>query len=607
MTFLTAPRRSRLASALLFPLVASAQPASPVDLAVLDAVPVLLDGSALAQPITGRRGMVASQESRASQAGLDVLREGGNAVDAAVTVAFTLAVTLPRAGNLGGGGFLIYHDATAGTEIALDFRERAPAAATADMFLGADGEPDHHLSRDSHLATGVPGSVAGLCEALAKYGTIPLARALAPAIALAEDGMEVSDDLHTTLTAGAPRLLRSPSARATFFPHGEPPPIGTILRQPALARTLRAIAEQGPDAFYRGSVAALIATDMLTHGGLVTLDDLAAYTTKWREPVRGSFKGLEIVSMPPPSSGGVHLIQMLQMLEGYDLQAMGLNSAAYIRTVAEVSKRAYTDRAYFLGDPEFNPIPTLGLVHPDYAVARRADIPADRVVPGPDLKPGDPWAFQPGGRPANAAAPGAVNQRRESNQTTHLSVVDAMGNAVSLTTTINHDYGNGHVVPGAGFFLNNEMDDFAAKLGSADAYGLVGGAANTIEGGKTMLSSMSPTLVFRDDQLFLVTGSPGGARIITTVLQNILNLTVFGLNPAESVITPRFHHQGSPDTLAIERGFSADTLRILKADGYRIEQDGNIGSTQTIMIEADGSLFGASDLRRSGAATLGWR
>jgi len=566
----------------------------------------LIDGQAIAVPVTGSTGMVASQEALATAAGIAVLREGGNAVDAAVTVAFTLAVTLPRAGNLGGGGFLILHDAASGETKALDFRERAPAGATRDMFLKADGTPDPYLSCDTHLGTGVPGSVAGLAEALARHGTVSLARTLAPAIRLAEEGMAVTDDLHETLTRGYPRLKGSAAARSIFFRDGAAPPVGSILRQPELARTLKAIAENGPDAFYRGAVAAMIVSDMMAHGGLITFDDLAAYQPKWRDPVRGTFRGMEVISMPPPSSGGVHLIQMLQMLEPTDLRALGHNSAAYLRTVAEVSKRAYIDRANFLGDPDFVTVPTAGLTHPGFAAARRASIPADRIVPGLEVTPGDPWAFQPAGRPATATDQPAPSPR-ERDHTTHLSVVDAWGNGVSLTTTINHDYGNGHVVPGAGFFLNNEMDDFAAKVGSSDAFGLLGGEPNLIEGGKTMLSSMTPTVVLREGRLYIVTGSPGGARIITTVLQQLLNLIDFGMNPAEAIIQPRFHHQASPDILRVERGFSADTLGILRDQGYTIEVGNAMGSVHTIVIQDDGTLHGASDPRSPGTLTLGLR
>lgn len=598
-------RRLLLALALVSAASLGGQPSQLFTrLAAVANMPILLDTAALAQPVTGRQGMVSSQEALATQAGIDVLREGGNAIDAAVTVAFTLAVTLPRAGNIGGGGFLLYHDATTGQTHALDFRERAPARATRDMFLGADGRPDPYLSIHTHLGAGVPGSVAGLAEALAKHGTIPLSRALAPAIRLAEDGMTVTDDLHNTLALAAPRLMRSAAARATFYPNGQPPPIGSTFRQPDLARTLKAIAEHGPDAFYRGPVAALIVSDMMAHGGIVSFDDLAAYRPVWREPVRGTFRGLEVVSMPPPSSGGVHLIQMLQMLEPVDLRSLGLNSAAYIQTVVEVSKRAFIDRAAFLGDPDFVPVPTQGLIHPEYAATRRASIPGDRVIPGPEVKPGDPWAFQPGGRPESAPRTDPP-VRREGSHTTHFSVVDGAGNGVALTTTINHDYGNGHVVPGAGFFLNNEMDDFAAAVGASDAFGLLGGESNIIEPGKTMLSSMTPTLVFRDGQLHIVTGSMGGPRIITTVMQTILNIVEFQMNPAEALIQPRFHHQASPDVIRVERGFSADTLQILRQEGYRIDLNNASGSTHTIVVDRDGRLSGASDPRSPGVLTLG--
>ncbi len=544
--------------------------------------------AATAHPVVGYGGMVATQEAHASRAAADVLAEGGNAVDAAVTAGFALAVTLPRAGNLGGGGFMIVHLAATDEQIAIDYREKAPKAATRDMFLDAAGEPVADLSRRSHLAAGVPGTVRGLTLALKRYGSIPLARALAPAIKLAEEGFVVGEDLADSLAIYAAELRASPAAVEIFFqPDGTPWPVGSVIVQKDLAESLRLITQDGADAFYTGAIADAIAADMQANGGLITKEDLAAYQAVVRKPVTGTYRGMKIVSMPPPSSGGVHLIQMLNILERFPIGNFGHNSADAVHVSAEAMRLAYADRSRYLGDPDFTDVPVAGLISKSYAqqLAEKIDLktatPSAGVAPGlgklPDL---------------------------ESDETTHFSVIDRHGNAVSNTYTLNFSYGSKLVVPGTGILLNNEMDDFSAKPGKPNAFGLIGGRRNAIEPEKRMLSSMAPTLMFRKDGGLIATGTPGGSRIITTVLQLVCNLADHGMNVAEATAAPRFHHQWYPDELRIERGFSADTIKILSARGHQVKLRAAIGSTQTASF-GDGVFNGASDPRRRGALAIG--
>lgn len=546
----------------------------------------IFSGMDRVHPVWAERGMVATQEATATRVGVEILEQGGNAVDAAVAVGFALAVTLPRAGNLGGGGFMLVHLAESGETLALDYRETAPAAAHRDMYLDADGEPDPQLSRFSHKAAGVPGTVAGLALALERYGTMSLEEAIAPAIRLAAEGITVSADLHDSLAGLRERLQRWPQTAAVFYKDdGALYSPGETLVQPDLARTLRRIAEDGPQAFYRGEIAELIVAEMERGGGLITRADLATYEPVVREPVRGTYRGYEIASMPPPSSGGIHLVQILNILEADPIGELGFGGADTLHRMAEAMKLAFADRSEYLGDSDFVDVPVAGLTSRDYAQALRERIDPLRATPAESIRPGDPWGY-------------------ESPDTTHFSVVDAEGNAVSNTYTINFSYGSGILVEGAGFLLNNEMDDFAAKPGEPNAYGLVQGEANAIEGNKRPLSSMTPTLVLADGRPFLVTGSPGGPRIITTTLQVIMNVVDHGMNIAEATHAPRIHHQWLPDELRIETGFSPDTLRILEARGHRIALDDAMGSTQSILVR-DGLLLGASDPRRPGALTAG--
>ena len=531
--------------------------------------------------------MVSTQEALASQVGLEILRVGGNAIDAAVAIGFTLAVTLPRAGNLGGGGFMLVHNARSGETVAIDYREMAPAAAAGDMYLDDAGEVDNNESRFTYRSVGVPGSVAGLVLALDKFGTLSLADALAPAIELAENGFTVRKDLSESIAGYEKRLKSWPESKRIFFKaDGSSYQPGDKFIQSELAWSLKQIADHGAEAFYEGAIAERIAADMKANGGLITLDDLAAYEAKIRQPVSGTYRGYEIKSMPPPSSGGVHLVQMLNILEDYPIGFLGVNSADTIHLMAEAMKLAYADRSEHLGDPEFWDVPVAGLTSKDYAASLREQIDLKRATPAEQIKPGTPMPF-------------------ESNETTHFSVIDSQGNMVSNTYTINFGYGTSIVAAGTGILLNNEMDDFSSKPGVPNAYGLVGGEANAIESGKRPLSSMTPTLVLKDGQPFLATGSPGGSRIITTTLQVIMNVIDHEMNIAAATATPRIHHQWLPDELRTERGISPDTLDLLTERGHKIVTKWAMGSTQSIM-KTEAGLYGASDPRRPGAKTLGY-
>ncbi|MDO5620969.1 MAG: gamma-glutamyltransferase [Paracoccus sp. (in: a-proteobacteria)] len=540
-------------------------------------------------PVWAENGMVSAQERVAAEVGRDILAQGGNAVDAGVAVAFALAVTLPRAGNLGGGGFMLVHDAETGETHAIDYREIAPAGASRDMFLNADGDADSDLSRYSGAASGVPGTVAGMRMVLDEYGSMDWADVIAPAIRLAEDGITVTPDLADSLEAMKERLTRYDSAAKIFYKDGgELYRPGDTLVQADLANTLKKIAAEGPDGFYKGEVAEAIARSVTEAGGNMTPDDLAGYKAIKRDPVRGTYRGYEIVSMPPPSSGGVHLIQILNALEGYPIGALGENSSETLHLMAEAMKLAYADRSEYLGDPDFVDVPVDALMSKEYAAAMRDKISAGFATPSALIKPADLAPY-------------------ESDQTTHYSIIDKDGNAVSNTYTINFSYGSGLVAEGTGVLMNNEMDDFSAKPGVPNAYGLIGGDANAVEAGKRPLSSMTPTIVNKDGKVWLVTGSPGGARIITTVLQVIMNMIDHKMNVAEASTAPRIHHQWLPDELRIEEGISLDTQRALQAKGHVLSLQEVMGSTQSVMLDPETGFFlGASDPRRAGAATVGY-
>ena len=555
-----------------------------------DAQPIYSDMDRL-HPVYAAHGMVASQEALATEVGVDILKRGGNAVDAAVAVGFALAVTLPEAGNLGGGGFMLVHLAKTGETVAIDYREKAPAAASRDMFIGADGNADPNLSRWSGLATGVPGTVAGLTLALQRYGTMSLADVMAPAIALAENGVIVTPGLAESLAAAHDSLAKYPASAAIFLkPDGSDYLPGDRLIQNDLARSLRLIADGGAGSFYRGAIGEKIAAAMVDVGGLITTDDLAAYAAIVRKPVEGTYRGYDIFSMPPPSSGGTHVIEILNILEGFPIGELGFGSAETMHLMSEAMKRAYADRSEYLGDSDFVDVPLKGLTSKAYAEVLRAGIDAERATPSAEIKPGGPDGPLP----------------YESDETTHFSVVDEEGNAVSNTYTLNFLFGSGLVAEGTGILMNNEMDDFSAKPGVPNAYGLIGGDANAVAPEKRPLSSMSPTIVLKDGKVFLVTGSPGGSRIITTVLQVIMNVIDHGMNIAEASAAPRMHDQWQPDELRVEEGFSPDTLRLLRGMGHNVVVKPTMGSTQSIMRRGDGALFGASDPRRPAALTAGY-
>lgn len=537
-------------------------------------------------PVYAKHGMVASEQELATQIGVDILKQGGNAVDAAVAVGFALAVVLPNAGNIGGGGFMVLHDAKSGENFTVDFREMAPIKATRDMYLDEKGNVVDGKSLYTHFAVGVPGTVAGMEYALKKWGSLPLEKILEPSIKLAEEGFVVSGALASTLKEETETLGKWESSKKIFFKDGRPLMAGERLVQTDLANSLRQIAKEGSKAFYEGDIAKKIVAEMEKHNGLITLDDMKGYQAVERKPITGEYRGYKIVTMPPPSSGGIHLVQILNMLENYPLNEFGSNSAKTIHHLAETMKLAYADRSEYLGDPDFVKVPAKGLTSKEYAKSLIQGIDEEKARPASDIKPGQPQSY-------------------ESDQTTHYSVMDKEGNAVAVTYTLNLNFGSGIVAEGTGILLNNEMDDFSAKPGVANAFGLIGGDANAVEGKKRPLSSMTPTLVLKEDKPWLVTGSPGGARIITTVLQSILNTVDHGMNPAEAIVTPRVHHQWLPDELRIEEGISPDTLKLLEQKGHKINVKAPMGRIQIIQAREDG-FYGYSDPRNPDGRTIGF-
>ena len=532
------------------------------------------------EPVAAKHGMVVSAEPLASDAGLQILKAGGNAVDAAVAVGFALAVTHPVAGNIGGGGFMLIRLAD-GRSVFVDYREVAQAAASRKMYLDARGELKPEASIVGALAAGVPGTVAGLALAQQQYGKLGLARVMLPAIVLAEDGFPVSYPLSESLRDDKELLGQFETSRRIFLRNRQLYEPGQIFKQPELANTLRQVAREGPKAFYHGAIAAAIVDTMQKYHGLVTAADLEHYQVKLRQPLVGHFRGFTVLSAPPPSSGGVALVEMLNVLEPLELGTP--NSYQSIHLIVEAMRRSYADRAAYLGDSDFVSVPVAGLTSPDYAAQLRHEILEAKAA-----------------SPVGAGKPSGT----EPPETTHFSVVDGEGNAVSNTYTLNGGYGSGVTVEGAGFLLNNEMDDFAAKPGTPNMFGLVQGEANAIAPHKRPLSSMTPTIVLQDDNLRLVLGSPGGGTIINTVLQVLLNVLVYKMDVREAVTSPRFHHQWMPDELQLEGwGFSADTIGKLNAAGYKSAARGHIGECQAIEIDPKtGWRFGAADPRGDGKA-----
>ncbi|MBT4838122.1 MAG: gamma-glutamyltransferase [Methylococcales bacterium] len=553
----------------------------------LFAQPAIISHRDIFTPVVATNGMVVTASPLASKAGVEVLKKGGNAVDAAVTVGLVMAVTYPRAGNIGGGGFMLIDSVKSAGVVSIDYREKAPEKSFRDMFLDQSGNPDYRLSQFSHRSVGVPGTLAGFALALEKYGTISLAEALKPAIKLAEEGFVVSVDFFKDIQRRAKRLKSWPATQAVFFKKGGGLyQVGERFFQKDLANTLRQVAKQGISAFYQGKIADLLVKDMQANQGLMTKTDLQKYKAVLRKPIQGKYRGYDVYSMAPPSSGGIHIVQMLNMLEAYNLNELGHNSAATIHLLTEVMKRAYADRSKHLGDPDFSTVEDQWLTSKAYAKQLVTSINSEKITPSEQISP-------------------SLVPSYESDQTTHFSIVDKEGSVVSNTYTLNFSYGTGRIAKGTGILLNNEMDDFSIKPGVPNAYGLIGGALNAVEPYKRMLSSMSPTIVKKNGQPVIVTGSPGGSRIITTTLQVILNIIDHRMNLQEAVNAVRIHHQWLPDKLRIEEGLSLDTLNVLKLMGYNPVNSNTMGATASILIDYQKNLkifHGASDPRRSGLA-----
>ncbi len=536
-------------------------------------------------PTISRKGMVVSQSTIASEIGADILRQGGNAVDAAVAVGFALSVVLPRAGNLGGGGFMLIHLAENNKTTAINYREMAPAAAYREIFLNKDDQPDMHKSLYTAAAAGVPGTVAGLHYALKKYGSMSWSDIIKPAEIIARQGFVVDDDMVEKIKKEEASLKKNPETCRVYFKSGcEAYKVGEILVQHDLANTLAYLRKQGANGFYKGKIAHQIVAAMKAGEGLITLQDLAEYKVQELEPIRGYFNGYEVLTMPPPSSGGVHLIQMLNMLEALPHHNIAHGSATMMHLQAEIFKRAYADRATYLGDTNFVDVPIEGLISKDYARQLVKGIKTDTVTPSSDIKEGDPAKY-------------------ESPDTTHFSIMDQAGNVVSNTYTLNHNFGSGITIPGGGFFINNTMDDFSAKPGSPNSYGLMGGESNAIAPKKRPLSSMTPTIVLKNGKPFIATGTPGGSKIITAVFQQLVNVLLFDMNISEATNAVRIHHQWLPDILYVEQEIPPDALDKLKKLGYNIEVSNPLGSLQSIMRK-NNIFLGAADPRRPGAKAV---
>ncbi|MEM9384184.1 MAG: gamma-glutamyltransferase [Pseudomonadota bacterium] len=548
--------------------------------------PTAVSLGASSDGVHGENGVVSSRSSLASEAGVAIMRQGGNAIDAAVATGFALAVTYPSAGNIGGGGFMVIHLAD-GTLVTNDHRERAPLAASRDMYLDKEGKVIPGLSRESHLASGVPGTVAGLLDVLERYGTLPRAQVMAPAIALAEDGFALGYDMVGQFDRRQEVFARhEPTLRMFTHPTGRPYAVGDVFRQPYLAATLKRIAAEGKAGFYAGRTADLLVAEMERGGGIISHEDLAQYESVWREPMLGTYRDYEVMSMPPPSSGGTLLIQMLNMLEAYDVSEMGYGSANAVHLMVEAERRAYADRAEHLGDSDFYEVPLAMLTDKGYARMRMETYDPSVASLSDDILPGQ-------------VAPEPVD-------TTHASVMDKAGNAVAYTTTLNLSYGAKYVIPGAGFLMNNEMDDFSVKADEPNAYGLIGRVANEIQPGKRMLSSMTPTILLKDDKPVLVTGSPGGSTIITTVFQVVVNTVDHKMKLLDAVGRPRFHHQWKPERVIYEPfGLSPDTLMLLNLRGHDMRPlpgQWLLGDANSVSRLEDGSLLGVSDPRNDGGA-----
>ena len=546
----------------------------------------IIEYSSINHPVISKTGMVVSQRQSASEVGARILRKGGNAVDAAVATGLALSVVLPRAGNLGGGGFMVVYLKDIDQTITIDYREKAPSAAHRDLFLDEKGNYDKQKAQFSLLSAGVPGTVAGLHRALTKYGTMTWQEVLEPSIKLAEEGFVVPHDLANILASPRykQRLSSNDAAAKSYYKSDKSNyQAGEILKLPDLAWTLKQLSVNGPDAFYKGEIAKKIVKEMERNGGLISAEDLKNYIPVERSPVEGTYKEFKIVSMPPASSGGIHLIQMLNMIEEFPIKDMGFGSADSIHILAEVMKRAYADRSKHLGDMDFYDVP-FSLISKDYSSFLNEGISVNSRTASSDIFAGDPYPY-------------------ESPDTTHFSVMDQYGNAVSNTYTLNFSYGSGIMIPGTGMLMNNEMDDFSSKPGIPNGYGLLGSQANSIQANKRPLSSMTPTIIFKDNKPYLVLGSPGGSRIITTVLQVALNVMEHDMNVAQAVNSPRIHHQWLPEVLMMEKGFGPDTEKLLQEKGYKLYPSSTMGSVQAIIKDGE-YFYGAADPRRPSSGAV---
>jgi gamma-glutamyltranspeptidase/glutathione hydrolase len=540
----------------------------------------------VADPIPFKNAAISSADAYATQAGIEILQKGGNAIDAAIAVQFALAVTLPRAGNIGGGGFMMLHLAN-GDIKALDFREKAPSRATEDMFLGENGTYVPELSRTGGLASGVPGTVDGMISALERHGTLPLEVILEPAIRLAREGFHLTYSHAESLNRHRDQFSKFEGSRKIFLRADSTLwEQGQTLTQPDLAEVLERIARRGRDGFYSGYTARLIIDEQQRQGGRMTLRDLRNYESVWRDPIRAEFHGHEFYMMPPPSSGGVVMSQVLSMIDGINPDSTGVNSSQYIHLLSEAFRRAFADRNFFLGDPDFVPMPLDTLLSGSYNLNRFSDFDPENATSSSEISHGQITGFA------------------ESDETTHFSVVDADGNAVGITTTLNGSYGSHVAVDGAGFLMNNEMDDFSAKPGEPNMYGLIGAEANSVEPGKRMLSSMSPTIITVDGRLKMVAGGSGGPTIITAVFQNIMNELLYGMNAAEAIASPRFHHQWLPDQIILERlSLPDDVHQNLKHKGHSIRIVSSLARTHIIVIDDDRNRTAAADPRGHGSVS----
>ena len=541
-------------------------------------------------PVYSKNAMVVSESKIASDIGLSILKRGGNAIDAAVAVGFALAVLLPHAGNIGGGGFMLYYNTNDKKVRAIDFREVAPYLASRDMFLDKDSNIIEGKSIYSHYAVGVPGTVAGLEYAWKKWGSLKWEDLVSPAIEIAKKGYKISFNLSNKLKSESLKMGKWKSTEDIFWKNGKPLEKGELLIQKDLANSLFLISKEGSKAFYKGKIAKKIVEEMHNHNGLISLKDLADYKVIERNPIVGTYKGYTIFSMPPPSSGGIHIVQILNILDNYPIEKFGHNSAKTIHYMVEAMKYAYADRSFYLGDSDFVHVPVDSLISKEYANIISNRISANNVTASINISHGN------------------FKLRDSShNETTHFSIIDKNGNCISLTYTLNTNFGSGIVAKGTGILLNNEMDDFSVKPLAVNVYGLIGSSNNAIESGKRPLSSMSPTIVFNGDKPFLITGSPGGSRIITTVLQTIINAIDFKLNAAENLNSLRFHHQWFPDEIVLEKDFNKDTIDLLVKQGYKVSNKGEgvIGKAQIIKINSN-SIEGYSDLRNSDGSAVGY-